>query len=333
MTSITPRKVVYLFGAGATHAEIKNLDVDSNDERCGLLIRHVSSRVIQAVKRNAKYLAGVETVTGTTGSLNIELLISLLENSKIFGWRDKTALLIKHVERDITHILSPQLTRKFYLHKALFEYHKHRKTRQKETVLGLISLNYDDVVGSAFESIMQKRPEYCLQLRLRRASLEKSSVPLLQLHGSFRWRNRTIGQRKRPIEIIPIGSSKSYTHVPYGHIWNRALELLIECDCLRVIGCSLSANDAHLIDLLFKAHLQRKDAIEIEIIDKTVVAERIRDNYGFFPRIRTLSDLADQTIPDPNPLNPFGTWLRYQSIAILGKATARRMRFIRQVVK
>ena len=122
--------------------------------------------------------------------------------------------------------------------------------------------------------------------------------PLLKLYGSFNWRNRKIRGKKRTIEIIPLGSTKNYIHPPYGCIWNQALETLISCDTLRVIGCSLSQNDFHLIDLLFKAHLERGTAFEIEIIAPDSVGEGIRTNYGFFPGLKTLTNIRDNLIPD-----------------------------------
>ena len=47
------RKIVYLFGAGASHAEVSNVypDYDLGKKR-GLLIGHVSSRVALLIKRD-----------------------------------------------------------------------------------------------------------------------------------------------------------------------------------------------------------------------------------------------------------------------------------------
>jgi len=91
-------------------------------------------------------------VSGTGGSLNIELLISLIENSKIHDWAYKTSHLKKLVEKDIKAILTASETKRFYLHKALFELHRHKKTKTKEEVIGLISLNYDDVLDQAYKA-------------------------------------------------------------------------------------------------------------------------------------------------------------------------------------
>src|SRR5882762_4792158 len=105
------KKIVYLFGAGATHTELVNLlpDLDFDvglQDRLGLLISHVSRRVISKARDNPQYLKGLELVTGTKGSLNIELLISLIENSKIHQWDQKTRQLKRWVQRDIETILT-----------------------------------------------------------------------------------------------------------------------------------------------------------------------------------------------------------------------------------
>jgi len=87
-----------------------------------------------------------------------------------------------------------------------------------------------------------------------------------------------------------------------------------------------------LIDLIFKAHLERPKAIEIEIIDDDKAGERIKDNYGFFPTIKTLSELQEPSIPDSAPVNPFTTWLKYQCIAMVGEDRINGTRYIRKVV-
>jgi len=323
------KKTVYLFGAGATHAELQNIEPDLVNEKRGLLIKDVSSRVIEKARSETKYLKDVAMVSGTGGSLNIELLISLIENSKIHGWEYKTRRLKTLVQEDIEKILVNSRTQRFHLHKALLELHKHPAMQGKEQLVGLISLNYDNVLDQAYEDYYG-HPHYCFCLS-DDPPLD-GTVPLLKLHGSFNWKGQNVRGRRRTIEIIPLGSTKNYLHAPYGSIWNRALETLIECDTLRVIGCSLSPNDAHLIDLLFKAHLERGTALDIEIISSDETGRAIRGNYGFFPRLRTLLELEEHLVPDAAPPNPFKTWLKYKSIAILGDEVA-RTRHLKKVVR
>src|SRR2546421_209727 len=127
MSGSEPQKVAYLFGAGATHAELAILEKDSNSqtflERRGLLIGHVSDRVIERARRNAAYLRGIEMVSAVKGSLNIELLISLIESSRIKDSERKTSHLKRLVREDITAILTKPTVARFYLHRALLELH------------------------------------------------------------------------------------------------------------------------------------------------------------------------------------------------------------------
>ena len=220
-----PRRIAYLFGAGATHAELQNLDPNLMEERDGLLIGHVSSRVIEKARRDEKYMRDVAMVSGTSGSLNIELLISLIESSKIPDWDSKTQRLKTLVQEDIEDTLSKSGPGRFYLHKALLELHAHAKTKAKERLIGLISLNYDDVLDQAYAQY-NGRPNYCFAPE---EDPSPEQIPLLKLHGSFNWKRQKVRGRWRRFEIIPLGAAKTYLHAPYGFIWNRALEILIRC--------------------------------------------------------------------------------------------------------
>ena len=131
-----PKKIVYLFGAGATHAELHNLDQDLVEQKeLGLLIGDVSTRVIEKARGWKRYIKDIEMVSGTSGmvmgtsgSLNIELLISLIESSKVNGWKYKTSYLKKLVRKDITQVLSNFDSERFCLHRGLLELHKHLLT-------------------------------------------------------------------------------------------------------------------------------------------------------------------------------------------------------------
>jgi hypothetical protein len=342
MPKSEPKSVAYLFGAGATHAELNEVvpGLTSEDKvrrNLGLLMSHVSARVMRKARLNPSFLEGleflesphdpesVELVTGVPGAMNIELLISLIENGKIRRWEQKTRLLKLLVQRDIEGILSRRRRAQFYLHKALFELHTLGAGLVAEKLTGIISLNYDDVLDEAYKEFYGK-PNYCLCLdRDARSSPE---IPLLKLHGSFNWRRGVrMRERTRGVDIIPLGSNKNYLHAPYNFIWTRALEVLVGCDTLRVVGCSLSQNDTHLVDLLFKAHLEKAPArmksFELEIISGERAGREIRENYGFFPSIKTLKS---------DPPNPFKTWLRNRSDRVLG-ANIKQTQFLKRLMR
>ena len=97
---------------------------------------------------------------------------------------------------------------------------------------------------------------------------------------------------------------------------------MTQCDILRVIGCSLNQNDVGLIDLLFKAHLERTNSFEIEIIDWQNKGEEIKNNYGFFERIIKPQDvedslMANEQIYETGVGNPFKIWLRVKALKML----------------
>ncbi len=306
---MSKKKVVYLFGAGATHAEIINIADDPNAsyrDKKGLLISNVSKRVMQAARRTNWFKQKEDVFTSSKGSLNIELLISLFQNNQI---EDTYVNKLKSlVEGDIRKILTNELKEKFYLHKGLFELHELIK--EHEELLGFISLNYDDVLDIAYKEIISENPNYCLTTKVN------GELPLLKLHGSFNWEEVEVYDKKKNISIIPIGINKNYLFPPYNFIWGKAFELLVECDTLRIIGCSLNQSDLGLIDLLFKAHVERDKQISLEIIDFQPQNSHhpIKTSYGFFPEIIEPKDIekpliADELISNPEVGNPFKIWL------------------------
>ena len=327
-------KIAYLFGAGATHAEILNLR-DSQDVKFdakflsenGLLISGVSKRVMKKAQSSSAFKKDVQGVTYRLGPVNIELLISLIESHLIPNAAFKAKYLKDLVQRDITKVLSKWRGR-FWLHKALLELHS--LVKEEEEVLGVISLNYDDVLDQAYRTIHNgARPNYC------HTSEIGQEFPCLKLHGSFNWTNVKTYGKARTVSIIPLGINKNYLIPPYNFIWSRALEVLSQCDIVRIIGCSLSQNDFGLVDLLFKSHLERSRHLEIQIINSQKEGERIKYDYGFFPGIVTPKDIeqsliADDLIADdPEVSNPFRIWLRAKALRMLDDGVS-QTRYLRK---
>jgi len=303
-----PDKIVYLFGAGATHAELSNAyPADANTEKFeiekGLLMRHVSLRVIQRAYDDAEYIRGISGIISKTGA-NIEQLISLLESIRIEDSYKKANTLRRLIEEDISqHLIFPRDGNYPILYKSLLEFHQQDLVKQKEELFGLITLNYDDLLDNAYKQIFQTDCiPYC------RSQNETRDIPLLKLHGSFGWKHK-IGTIESNTPIIPPGIRKNYLEIPFNYIWGKAFELLVQCNKLRVIGCSLEQTDWGLIELLFKVHIWRKEPFEIEIISSEHTGIRIKKNYGFFPKITTLTKLENNLIPDQQPDNIFKEWI------------------------
>jgi hypothetical protein len=327
------KKIAYLFGAGATHAEIMNSE-DSIDEnfikKNGLLISDVSERVMESAQRE-KWFKKHRKIFANKGMFNIELFISLLEINKIE--EDKIAYLKNLIQEDIKEILSKKRKNGFYLHKALFELHNHNELKKKEELLGIISLNYDDILDEAYRDQLTCEPYYCL------TSINRDNhIPLLKLHGSFNWQDIKIYGKKTKVEIIPIGVNKNYLMPPYNFIWGQAYELLLKCDILRIIGCSLSQNDVGLIDLLFKAHKTKKMPIEIQIIDFQPMNghHHIKDNYGFLPNIIDPIGIENGLIADEliqkDTGNPFKIWLQAKTRRVLKGSKIERTNYLKRLI-
>jgi hypothetical protein len=308
-------KVVYLFGAGATHAELMNLHPDEVTEarflaKSGLLMASVSKRVCETAKRNGIFSERIQTLLSAAGLSNVELFISLIKNNQIES-EDTIKRLEGLLKKDISSRLRAPIRNKFYLHKSLIELHKKSDS---ECLLGFISLNYDNILDEAYKELYEKVPDYCL------SSVAPEEIPLLKLHGGF-----DLEYRNHKLPILTPGINKNYLQLPYNFIWGRALEILIECDILRVIGCSLSQNDTGLIDLLFKAHLERGKPFEIQMITFDPQNSTVREQYDFFPGIRRAFDIeggiiSDPTIDEPaKGSNPFKIWLKAKTEKMLAK--------------
>jgi len=326
------KKIAYLMGAGATHAEITNLEDSASEtfiQKNGLLISNVSKRVIVKAQTAHGFKNDVECVTSPEGSLNIELLISLFESNRIHNAENKIKILKRLVQTDILDRLSVTRKKRFYLHKAFFEL--HQLIEDKEDLTGIISLNYDAVLDEAYTTIYKKLPDYCHTSRCKVAQF-----PLLKLHGSFGWKNVIIYGRPKDISIIPLGVNKKYLSPPYSFIWSKAFEVLVECDILRLIGCALSQNDIGLIDLLFKAHIERGTAFEIQVIDYQTAGDQIKNNYGFFPDITKPKDIENALIADEQILkndhvgNPFKIWLKAKAKRMLTEEKIAKTKYIKR---
>ena len=87
--------------------------------------------------------------------------------------------------------------------------------------------------------------------------------------------------------------------------------MLLECDELRIIGCSLSQNDWGLISLLFKTQQRTNNNYEIHLITSQKTGEKIREKNGFLTNIKPLGELDGcQDLVEFGSDSPFEDWLR-----------------------
>lgn len=198
-----PKRVVYLWGAGATHAEAQYLGAnisllmgDTNDFGEGIAAR--------ILKRTGRQPA---SAFGSDQGVDIEKLISLLAAS---GIDVHTELAEKFRENYFNvlraSLMTAQVRDKPQLAIQLLKMHRNQKFQEEvETLSGIITTNHDGLLQIASEKVFR-----AVNLGFRFASKDFTQAngvlvpPILQLHGSFTWRFGI------PIEISKLLRTSKY---------------------------------------------------------------------------------------------------------------------------
>ena len=223
------------------------------------------------------------------------------------------------------------------------------KLGRRETLCGIKSLNYEDMIERAAQSI-NGRVNYLLnfsKIKIKHFKIRKSGTIILKLHGSFNWRNEfplsveDNIKEEEDILWIPPGVEKHNEMYPFNVIWGKARELL-NCGTLRIVGCSLSRNEWHLVSMLYGTQkLNRtKKEYNIEIISSPKAGDAIREGYPHLgiKRIYEINEVRDLVIGDLfssstkppviedktiieylNNKNYFGIWLRAKGEGLISK--------------
>lgn len=320
------KKVIYLFGAGATQAVIKDIDPEKS----------LMTWDIQNFIENNYSRYGIEDRIWNeliTAGRDIEHLISVLESQynystveKLRGYYSKALVeLAKEVA------ISNPIT----LYTVLSDLHLNIQDFNEELIC-FITLNYEDILERSIKKHLKCQIDYGIETATPITNGKKISV--IKLHGSFNWTNShpiqvksmvTLINKKGKILWIPPGVEKRKDNYPFNLLWGRAKELLMNCDVLRIVGCSLSHNDWGLIPILYTVQKFTDKAIDIEIIDYVPTGEKIRDNYNYLnvkiiteldelrsSYLRKFPDAADEGITKEmerkfrdQKSNPFKEWL------------------------
>lgn len=307
MSNSEPKKVVYLLGTGVSHAEkyleskIKNTGINGAGILTeGLISKDVSLRVIHKLLNDkpdvlSEYGISNETFYTPWGEKNvdIELFISMLDMIRSETTERHARILRKYYRDDIRDNLlvnGEKITPR--LLPSLIEWHNLEESNEK--LLGFLTLNYDSMLETAL-SITNQKFDYGIEDIQLEDSInfpyEPGNPHVLKLHGSFDWfldsekTNKIIVKSEGPVEAmqwIPPQLSKGHQSFPFNTIYEKTESILKQCDILRVIGCSLSLNDMHLISLLFKTQLSRRPTTySIDIIDsEDRLKELVKDRLG-----------------------------------------------------
>lgn len=288
------KKIIYLFGSGATHAVINSIDPSK---------QLLTPDIRQNIREKEAKLLGVEIQPEIWNELmdpavDIEHLISVLETNYHYSATQK----IKEYYHDAIVSLSQEFIAKINesanipnLYSILFDLHSIKELEEKVT--SVFTLNYEDLLEQSLKSQLNIDTNYLVgKTRVRKKGKQ---IPIIKLHGSFNWKNT------RPVSFantkkikgadalwIPPGVEKKKENYPFNILWGKAFEFLMDCDVLRVVGCSLNRNDWGLIPMIYTAMrlTGNNPQFDLEIIDFLDVGIKIKTAYPYL-NIKTIIEM------------------------------------------
>jgi hypothetical protein len=286
-TPVGKKRVVYLCGAGASHASVKALGADQ-----GILMRdlnpQIAAEVGSLVRRDYDNAPTLTTLANTVidEDTDVEHVITFLDESSS-GLHKKFAGDLRGIFEKVLRELLDQIEKEhgeklLGLYAALID--MYAVPDFPEVLSGFLTTNYDSYIERAAEARCGYQPEMGIEIR-RKSATAMPPLKILKLHGSFDWK------ASWPIEggqgaytlWIPPGIQKAKDRYPFNAIWGLAREIL-DCDILRVIGCRLGPNDWDLISLLFAGrhvNASRSKGFDIEMIDSPQHADRLKESYPY----------------------------------------------------
>lgn len=278
--------VVYLFGAGASHACAAWVDSPH-----GILMRDLTDPLLEELtpiaqdtyQEDPRLEALVNTVIDNTA--DIEQIITFLSQSPSSS-HHKLADKLRHafvrvLKKRLADIEAHNGKPPIQLYQALIDLYDIGGFEEK--LKGVLTLNYDMYIEEAIRSVGR---EVDFGITTDDAPLQSETYRLLKLHGSLDWKHAWPISRNEVGEApfwIPPGIQKLKDQYPFNALWGLARELL-DCDILRIVGCKLSPNDWDLIALLFATrhtHDTRTLPYRVEVIDSPAAAAQLRDAFPY----------------------------------------------------
>lgn len=288
----SPRRVVYLLGAGATQGAASFGGSTANLVMPGLIVRLLE-------RMREEYVEGFSDHPGMAHLVNdvvddetdFEHLLTFLADTpsrRYQEFAERLRTVFSEVLRTALDGVRQELGDKYSaLYAVLLD--MHQVERSGESLAGFLTLNYDSFLEHAIEEVVGRGVDYGVQAR--GGGDGGHSIPVLKLHGSFSWHHTW------PIEVaggveaglwIPPGIRKAKGDYPFNAIWGAARELL-DCDVLRIIGCNLGPNDWDLVSLLFTTMHGRESTLpyEVEVVGWPDTASRIAHAFPYL-NVRSL---------------------------------------------
>ena len=294
-------RVVYLIGAGASHACVKWVN-SPYGILMGDLGQPLSDEVHDLVD---SCYEGDSSLTDLVNAVidehtDFEHVITFLDDSPSLLHRKFAGDLrsaFERVLRDrLEDIRENNGENPIELYTALLDMYNIPEC--PEELAGILTTNYDEYIEEAIDKADQGPVDFGFKF----GEVEKSTkqgVRLLKLHGSFGWQDTWPTSRKNgghgdETLWIPPGIQKAKQRYPFSVVWGLARELLT-CDILRIVGCRLDGNDWDLISLLFTTrHVNSQyRPYTVEVIDSPT---RAKDLKVQFPYLDVLSILEVEEI-------------------------------------
>lgn len=328
-----PKQIVYLFGAGATQAEVDYLGA----RPINLLMRE-HERLGEGVSRRILRRIGQRAIpfSGEDRGVDIEKLISLLSASGLDSHSRLAERMRQHYFEEICRsLVESGIIERPQLAIGLLEMHQNTSFREEvEALRGIITTNHDGLLQIASQEVFQ-----AVNLGFPFASGDLTPAnsdpvpPLLQLHGSFTWKFgvpvkvaklRTDARYSADTTWIPPTILKESKNYPFNKLTGLAYEILAkQCDVLRVVGASLTQNDWNVLSLIFNAQRHgeyvKGTAFGIELIMSHDGGKNIQTDCSYLKKITPIGFLTEGQFagykdpdlpPDSEMRNVFAYWLK-----------------------
>ena len=289
-------RVVYLFGAGASHACVKRIGSPH-----GILMRDLTGLIQERLRELVSQLYSdndglIDLVNSVDDDTDLEHLITFLDDIPSLQHRnfaDEMRKAFEQVLRDqLNTIREDARYDPIELYEVLLD--AHNVDHFPESLHGIITINYDEYIELAVERVYDCQVDF--GIRVDPSPQRTASPKLLKLHGSFGWQDTwpiSRGNDGNATLWIPPGINKAKQTYPFNVLWGSAREMLT-CDILRIVGCRLGPNDWDLISLLFTMrHASVVHRPRIEIIDAPEHAATLNKSY---PYLEVLSILQVEPI-------------------------------------
>ena len=158
-----PKKVVYLFGTGATKAEMR-----LSGESTGILMRDVTDGILRKIDKNRiKNLAVIKNEL-TAEYADVEHIITLYESTGM----PKHEIVAKNLKKLFKEVIQERTKRlKPKLLSALIDMHEIPQLNEK--LEGILTLNYDNVLETAMQEV-KGGVYYSIQMAYKHSSLKES---------------------------------------------------------------------------------------------------------------------------------------------------------------